>query len=85
VPRPGDPLLRADRPPCCVDVCLGLGPAPLPRADAIDAPGPMHWPRTCEPRGATQAGWRTWQWPHDTGPPRVDRRTSLLASTVLLV
>jgi hypothetical protein len=28
--------------------------------------------------------WPQWQWPHDTGPPRIDQRTALRASTVLL-
>jgi hypothetical protein len=32
---------------------------------------------------APRARWPQWTLPHDTGPPRIDRRTALRASTVL--
>lgn len=68
---------------CRLDLSLPLQPAPLPRtvhapdletsAIAWFAAGPGQQPAAAEPCPC----------PFDTGPPRPDRRTGLLATTVL--
>jgi hypothetical protein len=66
---------------CCVDLCFDVGLGPLPRADCVALPEAC-WTETAsrhdsEPPPAERS------WPHERGPPRVDERTRLLASTVL--
>lgn len=70
---------------CCIDLCMQLEPAPLPRRVAVDAgPGPMLAAAPAPspvsfalPMPAPRAGAPA------TGPPRRDRRTLLLSTTVL--
>lgn len=67
----------------CVDVALGVDTAPLPKAKGVDL---QH--QTCTfafpPVAAADQATSSTDWrPPSTGPPRVDRRTALLATTVL--
>lgn len=69
----------------CTDVALGLGTAPLPKAVSVDLEQQSYAMvfgfDVTDDRPDTTAGLR----PPSTGPPRPDRRTLLLASTVLLL
>lgn len=82
--RPGEQRLGKRCPAgCCVDLCteIELGPTPrdgVPPMPDAEAPAPamqlafvLPLPRS--PR----------EWPHDTGPPRIDARTDLRKTTVL--
>lgn len=69
----------------CTDVALGLGTAPLPKAVSVDLEHQPHaMAFACDVRDDrpdATVGLR----PPSTGPPCPDRRTLLLASTVLLL
>lgn len=83
-PRPGEDGIRAACPPhCCLDLVLDFEQGPLPKPFTavlplarVVATLPMH----VDPCG--DAG-QPWLQPHDTGPPRPDASTALLASTIL--
>jgi hypothetical protein len=70
-------------PGCCVHIDVDVDPAPVPGTIArVQLPPAAVVPepqRVASPR----ARWPQWTLPHDTGPPRIDRRTALRASTVL--
>jgi hypothetical protein len=71
------------KPGCCVDLVFDVELAPAPRAVSEDAPS-THGIEPVQVAGVLPTNsWPQWLWPHDTGPPRTDKRTELRASTVL--
>lgn len=85
LPRaPGEERVTARCPTgCCVDLQTEIEVGPVPRADV--APPPLFVSPAAAPVLAQTAlpHADARDWPHDTGPPRVDSRTRLLATTVL--
>jgi hypothetical protein len=81
--EPGAPCCDDDG--RCIDLALAIGIGPLPERTGIDreAPPRVQAEPPALPRlpAAALAVLR----PHATGPPRADRRTALLASTILLL
>lgn len=83
--QPGPGQRRTCEPGCCVDLVFDVELAPALRAAAEHV---AHASATeiAEVRlDAPTRGWPQREWPHDTGPPRTDRRTALRACTVLLL
>lgn len=69
----------------CEDLVLGIGPGPLPERlsfDHDDGPDPQ---TTAGDACKISSGHATVVRPPATGPPRIDRRTALIADTVLLL
>ena len=80
----GDGENRGDTcPGCCLDLALAIDEAPLPKP--VSAPNVDHEvaailpPQVLDTGSAVAARYQG----HDTGPPRVDRRTALIATTIL--
>ena len=68
---------------CCVDLAFDVELAPAPRAVSEHVPD-IHGIDIVQVAGVMPVhSWPQWLWPHDTGPPRIDRRTELRACTVL--
>jgi hypothetical protein len=83
-PAPGEERSRdLCGPHCCVDLLVDVDPAPVPGAPEREHPRIAICALPLAGCAAPRAGWPEWTTPHDTGPPRVDRRTTLIASTVL--
>lgn len=75
--------LRADCcPDCCLDLTLGLDPAPMPRAVAAPTLATLAGPNQAlgDLAPETRESAPT---PRQTGPPRGDRRTAILLCTIL--
>ena len=84
--KPGPCSQRgACEPGCCVDLAFDVELAPAPRPATEGVPH-VHGIESAQMHcDIPTRSWPQWQWPHDTGPPRVDRRMALRASTVLLL
>ncbi|HEX5050501.1 MAG TPA: hypothetical protein VFZ65_01900 [Planctomycetota bacterium] len=68
---------------CCIDVSMPIEFGPLP--EAVDAPvAELACVGGVEPfRLVERCGVDAGSWPFTTGPPRPERRTSLLVTTIL--
>jgi hypothetical protein len=83
-PGPGSQR-RACLPGCCVDLAFDVELAPAPRAVTEHVPNVAAIEPAPVCHDVPTRSWPQWVWPHDTGPPRIDQRTALRASTVLLL
>ncbi|MCA8949434.1 MAG: hypothetical protein KDE27_08015 [Planctomycetes bacterium] len=68
---------------CCVDLAIDIDEGPLPQPVTVPdlTPGHAAIPPSLAPFASSARAARFQG--HDTGPPRVDRTTSLLATTIL--
>jgi hypothetical protein len=70
----------------CVDVAIGFETGPLPRKLAVDQDCPaVTWTTTLPSFHAPDELQAVALRPPTTGPPRPDRRTELIESTILLL
>ena len=69
----------------CVDVALALDTGPVPQRLVLDSPGPACVPAAVYLVSESLPPLAAAVLPPPTGPPRIDQRTELLASTLLLL
>lgn len=82
--RPGEERVRSEcGPHCCVDLLVDVDPAPVPTAAGRIAPPVAACEPPAMPRTPHARTWPEHTAQPATGPPRVDRKAALVASTVL--
>jgi len=82
--RPDEERIRGKcGPHCCVDLLVDVDPAPVPTAAGRIAPPVVACAPPAMPQAPHARQWPERTVPPATGPPRVDRKTALVASTVL--